>query len=654
MRIPFLNSTSRWLLTGALIGLITAVVALVFIALVNLGSHYALAGLAGVHETLPAGEPQLDLGAGSPVFRPLLLLAVLFGAGCLAGGLVQFVAKGRQLGDTDYVVESYHQHRGQISVRAWLINFASSIVTMVGGGAVGREGPMILAGATVGSTYGHLTGHTSRNRRLLLVAGSAAGIAAAFHAPLAGALYAGEMLYSDSDLDTEGLIPAIIAAITAYCAFGLLEVLVFPASELGSLAIFQIPQHLTFTAHDFLQLVGYGLVALGTVGFSFYMRSMVPACKRLFARIPLALTLRAGLGALVCGLLALAALYTARFAGWIPADGSMPMSILGPGYGALQHAFWFGSAFDQGVVAGPVALALVLLLIAVIKVPATAVTLGSGCSGGLFAPSMVIGGCVGGAIGLLLQGLAIGPAPAACVVMGMAGILAANFKTPLAALMMVCELTGSYQLLLPAMFVSVIAFLFSGRRGLIHSQVPHAIDSPAHSGHFFTDILAGITVNEVFDPQRRAHTLHPDSSLQECKMLVTQSQQNIYPVVDDEGRMTGLFTMDDLRAFLYDEALELVVVAQDIATTDLATICGEDSLGTAMRRFTERNLDALPVVVSEEDPTFLGLLERRAVIAYYNGVVEQLRKRRSEEGWDDPRQSRSFRRSQLNLPPKVK
>jgi CIC family chloride channel protein len=220
--------------------------------------------------------------------------------------------------------------------------------------------------------------------------------------------------------------------------------------------------------------------------------------------------------------------------------------------------------------------------------------------------------------------------------MGMAGFFTTAYRTPIAALLMVSELTGSYFLLLPSMWVCALCFLINGRWSIVSTQVPSPVDSAAHLGHFFNDILAGIKVEDVFDGKRPRRTLRPESSIDDCKRLVTESHQTVYPVVEENGRLCGIFNMNDLRGFLYDETLGLVAVADDVATKDIIVIRPRDTLASAMRRFTLKNLEELPVVETTEDGgyRFLGLITRREVIGYYNQTVDELRQQRRDEGYD--------------------
>ncbi len=628
-RLAFFQSTSKWLILGSIMGVLSGILGFLFVLAIDLGSHVFLKCVVGLDLMEADGSKHLFTGMQHVAFSPWTLLLVMFIGGSLVGLLIQRLMPNDTHSDADYVVNSYHNHKGQISWRFWVGKVFAALGTLTTGGAAGREGPTILIAGGVSRVLATRLRMSSRDRRLLMIAAVAGGIAGVFRAPLAGAFFAVEMLYFESDLEAEALIPSFLSAIISYCTFGLLQSFIYPDHSITQ-SLFAIPDGLLFEAEDYLQLLGYLGIALSCSAISWLMRSSIDFGKSVMKRIVF-IWLRAGVGAVLVGVLALAVLNISQFYALVPEGSVVPLSVLGDGYGALQYAFHL----DFQHIDNHLSIAALLVLIAVAKTLAVALTVSSGNGGGKYAPSMVIGGCIGGAIGLLLSGMAVAPPVSACIVMGMGGVLAANYKTPIAALLMVCELTGDYSLLLPAMWVSALSFLTSGRKGLLPSQVRSVVHSTAHNGHFFSDIMATIRVEKVFNREKNTQTLLPSSTLDECKKLITDTHQNIYPVVTNNGIMSGIFGMNDLRSFLYDESLGLVVVAQDIATTDIITITTEDSLTTAMRRFTERNLDALPVVVSDDDWTFLGLLTRREVIAYYNNVVEDIREKRKEDGYLD-------------------
>ncbi len=401
-----------------------------------------------------------------------------------------------------------------------------------------------------------------------------------------------------------------------------------------TVALFQIQGDAYFSVHDFAQLISYAAIAVAVCALMWVMRLVFASTDRNFKKLSIPEILKPVVGALMTGLTALGLFYVLSPLAMDLEMQHMPLAVLGSGYSIIQDAFdTVDLDFRHGL-----DIVIILCCVAIGKIFTSSFTVGSGGSGGLFGPSMVIGGCLGAACGFALKLTGIDfltPPMSACIVMGMASALTANFRTPLAALLMVSELTGGYQLLLPAMWVCSLSFMLSGRRGLIHTQVPTQLHSSAHRGHFFSDVLAGIRVEQVFDPEKKVHTLHPDSSLDACKKLVTDTHQNIYPVVDNNNSLTGIFSMNDLRSFLYDDALGLVAVAQDIATDHIIVIHPHDSLATTMRRFTELNIEEIPVVSADENETFLGMLSRREVITHYNEVVDELRAMRKAEGYDD-------------------
>jgi CIC family chloride channel protein len=393
-------------------------------------------------------------------------------------------------------------------------------------------------------------------------------------------------------------------------------------------ALFHAPAGLGFAASRWMELVGY-LILVGAIAFS----------ARLFVRIEHMVALRfrgiqvpgwvrPAVGAASAGAIALLVMSMARLADISAIDTNSPLGILGSGYGIIQAAL----DIEVGD-SGRWTLVALFAVIALGKMIATACTVGSDGSGGEFAPAIVIGGCIGAAVGFALQGLPIAPHPGACVIMGMAGFLSATHRTPIAALLMVSEIIGNYHLLIPAMWVTSLSFLLSGRITVVNGQVASPIASPAHRGHFFSDLLAGILVSEAMSQADACHTLKPGSRLEECRELLRSTHQTVFPVVNEDGRFMGEVTLDDLRAFLYDQDLDLVAVAQDVMSAEKWSVTPRDTLAVAMRRFNSGNVDELPVVEPGTE-RFLGLLTRRQCIGHYNKLVDQLRAQRKAEGYD--------------------
>ncbi|MGN6134168.1 MAG: chloride channel protein, partial [Aureliella sp.] len=312
------------------------------------------------------------------------------------------------------------------------------------------------------------------------------------------------------------------------------------------------------------------------------------------------------LGALLAGAIGLGLYYA-----W----GSDPraLSVLGTGYGTLQSALLDPHSVGVGL----------LVAVALIKIATTSATIGSGGSGGVFGPSMVIGGCIGAAFGQGLHDLwpALAPHPGIFAIVGMAGFFAGAAHAPISTIVMVTELTGDYGLLVPTMWVSMVCSVLCQRWTLYRNQLLSRLDSPAHRGDLLVDILEGIKVSEV---KLAVRDCVPEGMpLREILKKLSTTRQHYFPVLDGEGRFVGIFSTDDVRSYLFDQSIWELANARDIMTSRVLYVTPEDDLNTALRRFTELNLDEVPVVSSEDRAKFLGMLRRRDVIHYYNQKLHQ-------------------------------
>ncbi len=198
----------------------------------------------------------------------------------------------------------------------------------------------------------------------------------------------------------------------------------------------------------------------------------------------------------------------------------------------------------------------------------------------------------------------------------MAGFFAGAAHAPISTVIMVSELTGDYALLVPTMWVSTLCFVLCHRWTLYDEQLPSRLDSPAHRGDFLVDVLEGITVQDV--PWKQRSTVFQGMPLKEIVHLIADSRQHYFPVVDATGRFVGIFSTDDVRSHLYNEEIWHLANARDVMTSRVVSVTPEDDLNTALKRFTDLNLDELPVVDHENAAQLLGMLRRRDVIACYN------------------------------------
>ena len=434
--------TGRWMLYSVVVGVVGALGAIVFSTLLGWVSDLALTGAVGYANPLPGGEASaaaFDLQrALHPTHRWALFVVPALG-GLVSGWLVFTFAPEAEGHGTDAVIRAFHHQRGIIRPRVPLIKTLASAITIGTGGSAGREGPIAQIGAAFGSLLAFRFGLSTNERRILLVAGIAAGIGAIFRSPLGGAFFAVEVLYRE-DLEHAALMPAAIAGITGYSVYSSLE---------NSASVFTVDRFQFVSPLELLPLVLFALVC-AVVGI-FYVRVFYGMKSRVFAPLPIPRAFKPAVGGLVLGAMAF----------FFP-------PILGSSYGWLQQAIY-----------GNLPLTLMATL-AVLKIFSTSVTIGSGGSGGVFAPSLVIGGMMGGLFGEGLQALApnlVGQ-PEAYVLIGMATFFTGVANVPISTTIMISEMTGSYTLLVPLLFAGVLAHLVARRWSLYTQQVRTTNDSP--------------------------------------------------------------------------------------------------------------------------------------------------------------------------------
>jgi len=581
-----LRRVGRALAYSSLIGLVAGAGAIAFQYLSELCQHYLLNGLAGYNPSGPAGDLPL-FSAMATVFRPWMLPVVPALGGLLTGLLVQRFAPEAAGHGTDAAVDAFHRRGGYIRGRVPIVKTIASALTLGSGGSGGREGPIAQIGAGFGSFLATRLGLPERDRRILLAAGVGAGVGSIFRAPLAGALFSAEILYSEPEFESEVVIPAAIASIVAYCVFSL---------KFGFGALFSTP---AFIFSSPWELIPYTVLALlAAIGAGMFV-TVFYRIHDLFEAWRFPATLKPMIGGFIAGSLGLGLYLILR--------DEMVLNVLSYGYGAVQ-----------GAIQGHLGI-WVLLAIALGKMVTTGLSIGSGGSAGVFGPSMVIGGSIGGIVGLLAQRLMpdIVTQPGAFVVVGMAGFFAAAAKTPISTLVMVSEMTGNYQLLLPALWVCSLAFLIARRWKLYRSQVPTRLDSPAYRGAIFVDILTDLKIRDVMGgPAPRA--VSELSDLREILKIFTESTQHHFPVVDRDKKMVGIVSANDIRALLDRAESADMIIAHDIMSSPVITLSPDDDLNTAMQRFVTLDAEELPVVADDEPGRVLALVSRHDVMSAYS------------------------------------
>ncbi|NVM23245.1 MAG: chloride channel protein [Desulfobacterales bacterium] len=582
-----ITTAGKWISYYILIGLIAGLGSIAFQYLCQLGSHFFMDQMAGYRPPAPAGESHLLPPTDTPFNRWMLFFLPALG-GIISGWLVYTFAPEAEGHGTDAAIDSYHNKGGFIRGRIPFVKTIASAVTITSGGSGGREGPIAQIGAAFGSYLATMLKLSDRQRRIMLAAGIGAGVGSVFRAPLAGALFAAEVLYRDPEFEPDVIIPAGISSVVAYCLF----CLVF-----GWGSLFQTQD---FVFQNPLELGPYIVLAFVLVGAGVLYIKTFYGVHRIAKAVKIPNHLKPAIGGLCAG-----------------AIGFFLPETLSFGYGYAQKAL-------QNELP-----TLFLLGLAFGKILTTSFSIGSGGSGGVFGPSVVIGGAFGGAVGRVFHAIAPGivTEPGAYVVVGMAGFFAAVSNAPISTIIFVSEMTNSYHLLLPSLLVCTLAYLLSRRWTIYVKQVPTRMDSDAHRGDFFVDVLGTIRVKELIPQVRKVKAVPEDMPLTDFRKMFSSTDQHYFPVVNKENRLTGIFSINDVRGILFDTGIGNVVVMKDIANPNIIVTTSSEDLNEVLKKFTVRNLHRLPVVRDEDHSILLGMLDRREVIQYYNQRVKEIKSR---------------------------
>lgn len=560
------------------VGIVAGLGAILFDRLLGWMLHNVLEAFTGYAEP-KAGSPAESLFTLAPV-RSLWFFLVPALGGLVSGVIVYLIAPEAEGHGTDAMIEAFHLRGGKIRKRVPFIKIIASALTMGTGGSAGKEGPIAQIGSGFGSTFASLLKLKVRERRILVLAGAAGGIGAIFQAPLGAALFAPEVLYREAEFEYEAILPCVVSSITAYAVYTQLYkggALFFP----GAVGL-SLPREL-------LPYAVFGVVCALT-GF-LYVRTFYGSRDRGFAPLRIHKMLKPAVGGLMLGAIAYA----------------FPQVTAG-GYGWVQMAL-------EGKM-----LWWTMLLLAFLKILGTSCTIGSGGSGGVFGPSVYIGAMLGGAFGFL--GHQVAPEwvvnPNSFVLVGIGGFFAGVAKTPISAIIMACEMSASYTLLVPLMLVSSISYMLLRNTSLYEKQQISRIASPAHLTEFARGMLEKIRVHEAVS-EHPVIPIPENMPFGELVKTVTRSGASHFPVVDQEGRMTGILSINDIRAVLFEETIDQLIVARDVATPNVVRVRWNDTLQQALDKMAAINVDELPVAREERPDEIVAMVSKRDIIDYYYG-----------------------------------
>ncbi|HVX98069.1 MAG TPA: chloride channel protein [Polyangia bacterium] len=603
-----LRILGRTVLHAAIVGLSAGLIGALFFAGLELAQSVLLERLAGYTPLRAHGE-RLFGEAGLLSLRPWIVMA-LPAVGALLAGLVSQLAPETRGGGGDAMIHAFHHQGGVIRRRVIWVKALASILTLGTGGSGGREGPTMLIGGSLGSTVGGLLRVSARERRMLMLAGVAAGMAAVFRTPLGAALLATEVLYRD-DFEAEALVPAILASVIAYSV-------VF--SIYGQSTLFARSAHYDFIPR---QLPLYALLAILIAGVAATFERSLHLVQRVSARLPVKPWARPAFGGLALGVFAVPLIL--YVGGWVGSPGHA-LGILGGGYGAAQVAItgatwlpigWRGAAF--------------LLFLCGAKLFATSLTIGTGGSAGDFGPSLVLGGLFGGAFGRAAAVLLHDPSidPGAFALVGMGTFYGGIAHVPISSLIMVSELAGSYDLLVPLMLAEGIAFVALRHRTLYHAQVPSHVEASARQRTPLLDVLATLRAADVARSAGKIAVLSPSASVEDMSRAQGENhEQSTFPVVDASGKVLGIVGSSAITFATTETAAAPLTLAADLMQP-APTVHAGDDLRRVAELFVSSGFRQLHVL--DDAGAIEGVIDESDVTRAYLALLSSPPKRRSDD-----------------------
>lgn len=497
--------------------------------------------------------------------------------GLIVGPLIYFFAREARGHGVPEVMKAVALHGGIIRARIVGVKALASALSIGTGGSVGREGPIIQIGAAFGSTLGQLLRLPTTQIRTLVGCGAAAGISATFNAPIAGALFAAEVIVGDFAVTQ--FTPIVIASVVAT---------VVSRFFLGNHPAFEVPVYDIVSPLELIPYMVTGVVA-GLVAVAF-IRSL-NATEIFFERLSIPTYLQAAVGGLLVGVIAI----------------ELPQ-VFGVGYTTISQAL-----------AGTLP-ALTMALLVLAKIAATSVTIGSGGSGGIFAPSLFLGAMTGGFLGTHIHAFfpEATASSGAYALVTMGALVAATTHAPISAIIIIFELTQTIDIIPALMVACVVSSLVCqvlSRDSIYTSKLRRqGIDLFARED---PNVLKGLYVRDVIDPH--PEVIPASAKFQTILDLVVQSDHSQFFVVDNNQKLLGAISLAEVRRLIYErETLQHLVVAGDLVDSNRPTVTEEEDLSVVMQLFSGTAVDEFAVVRAENTLSLVGVVREKDVIEAHN------------------------------------
>ncbi|MDN4166785.1 chloride channel protein [Cytophagales bacterium LB-30] len=471
----------------------------------------------------------------------------------------------------------------------------TSALTVGFGGSVGLEAPIVVTGSAIGSNIGRLMHLNYKKRTILLGCGAAGAISAIFNAPIGGVIFCVEVILAE--ISIASFIPLLIASV-----FGSIVSLLL----LGDDVLFSVKVTDLFKASDtpyYLMLgIVCGLASLYFTRATYWVEGKIGGIKKTYKRILI--------GGLLLGLIifVLPPIYGEGYE-------SIKALLSNNGSGFLNRSLFFSSG------GSPYILLFFALAVFIAKPIASALTISSGGSGGVFAPSLFSGGVIGFCFAIGIQMLLGEPISVSnFTLVGMCGVMSGVLHAPLTAIFLIAEITGGYELFVPLMLVSAISYVtisYFEKHSIYTKHLVERGDLIQHDKD--RQVLSLIDMNKIIETDLL--TIEPTRSLGDLVELIKVSKRNVFPVVNDKGELMGIVTLDDIREVMFDEASQNNLTIKELMHSPPAVVSSYDSMATVMKKFEETHAWNLPVI---DNGKYTGFISKSRIFnAYRNRLIRQ-------------------------------
>ena len=527
----------------------------------------------------PVRESLSFLGRYSVVPIPAL-------GGLLLGPMIYYLAREAKGHGVPEVMEAVALRGGRIRPIVAVVKALASSLCIGTGGSVGREGPIVQIGSALGSTMGQIFRFSDERIRNLVACGAAAGIAATFNAPIAGVFFALEIILGEFSVGyfSSVVLSSVMASVIGRIFFG--DVPAFPIPPYAPAAPIELPLY-----------AALGLLA-AVVGVAF-VRTLY-GLEDIFDSWHFPEMFKPVAGGVLVGIV-----------------GAFFPQVFGVGYETIEQALYTRLPWT------------LLLILAFMKILATSITLGSGGSGGVFAPSLFIGAMLGGAYGLLVHSWMPGgtAAPGAYALVGMAAVFSAAARAPITAIVILFEMTRDYRIILPLMLATVISTVVASlidRENIYTWKLKRrGVDLRAGKD---VNLMKAIKVEDAMTPLSRLVTVTPDMPLRDLARLFDATHHHGFAVVNSAGELYGVVTLADLERAVNSGRLDGKVA--DICTTNVRVTFPDETLEDALRHFGALDVGRIPVVSRANPKRLVGLLRRSDIIRAYSRAALDLEEKR--------------------------